>query len=159
MSVRIVEEKLVTPMTCSRCKYAWNYSGKNNWSSKGGGTLGCRYVHRTDPVRSQNLNFKVIHVRCINYSTDIFAFFSILNYPILASSYVYYFYFSSIEIIDIKSTPDCLAIIIIPQSTSNPNTSIRHPYFYKVYQEKQPWLIDYSSFTLPRFEMRISKSL
>jgi hypothetical protein len=32
---------------------------------------------------------------------------------------VYYFYFSSIEIIDIKSTPDCLAIIIIPHSTSN----------------------------------------
>jgi hypothetical protein len=29
----------------------------------------------------------VVHVRCINYSTDIFAFFSILNYPILASSY------------------------------------------------------------------------
>ena len=87
---------------------------------------------------SQNLNFKVVHVRCINYSTDIFAFFSILNYPILASSYVYYFYFSSIEIIDIKSTPDCLAIIIIPQSTSNPNTSIRHPYFYKVYYEQQP---------------------
>jgi hypothetical protein len=85
---------------------------------------------------SQNLNFKVVHVRCINYSTDIFAFFSILNYPILASSYVYYFYFSSIEIIDIKSTPDCLAIIIIPHSTSNPNTSIRHPYFYKVYYEQ-----------------------
>ena len=31
MSVRIVEEKLVTPMTCSRCKYAWNYSGKNTY--------------------------------------------------------------------------------------------------------------------------------
>jgi hypothetical protein len=31
MSVRIVEEKLVTPLTCSRCKYAWNYSGKNTY--------------------------------------------------------------------------------------------------------------------------------
>jgi hypothetical protein len=31
MSVRIVEEKLVTPMTCSRCKHDWNYSGKNTY--------------------------------------------------------------------------------------------------------------------------------
>jgi hypothetical protein len=31
MSVRIVEEKFVTPLTCSRCEYAWNYSGKNTY--------------------------------------------------------------------------------------------------------------------------------
>ena len=62
---------------------------------------------------SQNLNFKVVHVRCINYSTDIFAFFSILNYPILASSYVYYFYFSSIEIIDIRQVAIMMTVTIM----------------------------------------------
>src|ERR1700693_3344372 len=31
MSVKIVEEKFVTPLTCSRCEYAWNYSGKNTY--------------------------------------------------------------------------------------------------------------------------------
>jgi hypothetical protein len=29
MSVRIIEERFVTPMTCSRCKHSWNYTGKN----------------------------------------------------------------------------------------------------------------------------------
>jgi len=72
-------------------------------------------------LRSQNLNFKVVHVRCINCSTYIFAFFSILNYPVFASSYVYYFYFNGIEIIEIKSTPDRLVIIIISHSTGYPD--------------------------------------
>jgi DNA-directed RNA polymerase subunit RPC12/RpoP len=29
MSVRITEERFVTPMTCGRCEHTWNYSGKN----------------------------------------------------------------------------------------------------------------------------------
>jgi hypothetical protein len=29
MSVRITEERFVTPMVCGRCEHTWNYSGKN----------------------------------------------------------------------------------------------------------------------------------
>jgi DNA-directed RNA polymerase subunit RPC12/RpoP len=31
MSVKIVEERFVAPMTCGRCEHTWNYSGKNTY--------------------------------------------------------------------------------------------------------------------------------
>ena len=54
-----------------------------------------------------------MYVGCVNYFTNIFSPFLVVNNLEFTSSYVYNFYFCTIVVINKELTPRCVIVVII----------------------------------------------
>ena len=59
------------------------------------------------------LNFAVMYVGCVNYFTNIFSPFLVVNNLEFTSPDVYDFYFCTIVVINKELTPRCVIVVII----------------------------------------------
>jgi hypothetical protein len=64
------------------------------------------------------LNFAVMYVGCVNYFTNIFSPFLVVNNLKFTSPYVDNFYFGTIVVINKELTPGCVIDVIIWLFTS-----------------------------------------